>query len=60
MHQLDKGNIKRCFMSQPLSCNVVILQSLKRRRTAYVNMFDMLKKLFIFNTFKRNISYKYS
>ena len=45
-------------MNQSLSCTVVLLESLERRRTVYLDMFDILKKLFILHIFKRNMSCK--
>ena len=44
-------------MNQPLSCTVVLLQSLVKRRTVYLNMLGILKNLFMLDIHKRNISH---
>ena len=43
---MDKWIIERCLMSKSLSCTAVLLPSLKGLETAYLNKFDILKKLF--------------
>ena len=43
-------------MNQSLSCTVVILQSLVRWRTAYLNIFHLLKRQTMLDMIKKNIS----
>ena len=42
-------------MSQLFSCTSVLLQNLEIQRTVYLNMFDLMKKLYILDMFKKNI-----
>ena len=55
MHQQGNWMIKVGLTNQSFSCTTVLLQSLERQRTTYLNMFHILKKLFMFEIFKRNI-----
>ena len=45
-------------MNQSFSVTVSLQQSVERIRAAFLNRLDILKELFIIDTFKRNISYK--
>ena len=42
-------------MGQLFSCTSVLLQNLEIQRTVYLNMFDLMKKLYILDMFKKNI-----
>ena len=46
------------FDEPVLSCSAVLSRSLERQKIAYLNMFDILNKLFMLDICKRNISYK--
>ena len=45
--------IKTCFMNHYFSCTVVPLRRWEWRRTVYWNMFNILKKLFMLEIFKK-------
>ena len=40
-------------MGQLFSCTSVLLQNLEIQRTVYLNMFDLMKKLYILDMFKK-------
>ena len=52
MHQYEKWIVKTGLMKQSLSCSAVLIQSLEKRKTAYLNIFDILKKLFMLEIIK--------
>ena len=44
IYQKDKWILQRCLMNQSFSCTVVLLQSLERQRTVYLDILGSYKQ----------------